>query len=215
MSKTSELAGRIEHTVLASDATSEQVVGAAREAARLGLYGLCVSPTRVRLAREALAGTSVALVTVVGFPSGAHRSTVEAFEAATAVSDGADEIDMVADLAAIRERDWRRLRTGVREVVRAVRPHPVKVILETPIWDPGRIVSAARAAQDGGASFVKTGTGVEGSATVEHVALLRRVVGPEVGIKASGGIRTRRMAEALVLAGADRIGTSRGPLLLG
>lgn len=206
----------IEHTLLAPAARAEEVRRAAREAVDHGLLGLCVSPTRVVEARRALGDAPVLLVTVVGFPTGAHGSKVKAFEAARAVDDGADEVDMVADLGAIVERDWRRLTDDVAAVVRVARPRPVKVILETARFDGGRVASAARAAVDGGAAFVKTSTGFDpaGGASVEAVARLRRMVGPDVGVKASGGIRSAEWARALIDAGASRIGTSQGPTLV-
>jgi deoxyribose-phosphate aldolase len=211
-----ELQPYIEHTLLAPTARIDEIRRAAFDAVQCGLFGLCVPPTWVPEARRALGDAPVVLVTVAGFPTGAHRSSVKAFEAARAVEDGAVEVDMVADLGAIVERDWRRVTHDVAAVVRAIRPSPVKVILETARFDAGRVASAARAAVDGGAAFVKTSTGFDaaGGASVEAVACLRRVVGSDVGIKASGGIRTADGAHALVEAGASRLGTSRGPALV-
>lgn len=207
----------IEHTLLSPTATRAAALKAAEDAARWGLRGLCVSPNRLQEVRPILAGTNVLVVTVVGFPSGAHASGAKAFEADLAVRDGAHEVDMVAPLGAIADRDWRAVARDVRAVVRAVGPGvPVKVILETSAFDLGRVVSAARAAVEGGAAFVKTSTGFgPGGASVAHVRALRRAVGRAVGVKASGGVRTVQQAVDLIEAGADRIGTSRGPALLG
>ena len=212
-----DLRAHIEHTLLAPIATASDVRRAAEAAVAADLKGLCVAPPWVSEARRVVTGTTVTLVTVAGFPTGAHGSEVKAFEAARAVEEGALEVDMVADLSAIADRAWARLARDVAMVARAIRPHPLKVILETARFDAGRTVSAARAAVDGGAAFVKTSTGFDpaGGATIDAVARLRRAVGPSFGVKASGGIRTAEQARAMIAAGATRIGTSRGPALLG
>ncbi len=151
------------------------------------------------------------MVTVVGFPLGASSTASKAFEAAEAVREGADEVDMVVDRGALRAGDDERVRADVRAVVEAVGGLPVKVILETSALDPSEIVRAARLAIEGGAAYVKTSTGFGGGgATVEAVRLLRDTVGPDRGVKASGGVRDVATARAMVEAGADRIGASAG-----
>ncbi|GAB2542497.1 deoxyribose-phosphate aldolase [Brachybacterium huguangmaarense] len=208
-------ASLVDHTLLSPTATRAQIEQLCREAEDLGFFSVCVSPTRVALAAERLAGTDVAVCTVVGFPSGAHLSAVKAAETSAAVADGAQEIDMVIDLGAAKDADWTHVESDIRAVVEAAGPALVKVILETCLLTDDEIVRACEASVRAGARFVKTSTGFSThGATVEHVALMRRTVGPDVGVKASGGIRTREALDAMVAAGASRIGASAGAALL-
>lgn len=209
---TVDLASRIEHTLLRPDASDADAQRTVEEARRSGLFGVCL-PGRVL--RKARGWGDMALVTVVGFPHGTASSEAKAAETRLAVRHGADEIDMVADLSAIREGAWLRLGQDVAAVVRAAAERPVKVILEAGMWSDRVRMQAARVSADSGARFVKTATGFLGpGASVDQVASLRAAVPPSVGVKASGGIRTREQALALGAAGADRIGTSRGPALV-
>ncbi|MGD8858400.1 MAG: deoxyribose-phosphate aldolase [Myxococcales bacterium] len=209
------LRAAIEHTLLAADATADQVRRLCDEALRQRFAGVCVNPTHVPRCRALLGGSPVRLVTVVGFPLGANRSQTKAYECALAVGEGADEIDMVLDLGAARAGDWERVKRDVSAVVEAATGQPVKVILETARLDDDQKRAACAAAVLAGASFVKTSTGFGGGgATTHDVALMRQAVGPGVGIKASGGIRTRAQALALLDAGADRLGTSAGLALI-
>jgi len=208
---TSSISRYVEHTLLDPEATGDDIDRLAAAAVEHDLFAICLAPTWVRRARAAVDGTNVSVVTVAGFPTGAHRSEIKAAEAVRGLDDGAVEVDMVVDLGAVRARAWDAVRRDVERTVQAVRPAPVKAIVETARFDAGRIVSAARAAVEAGAAFVKTGTGFAGGATLEAVELLRRVVGPDVGIKAAGGIRSHARGQAFLKAGADRLGTSHGP----
>lgn len=208
----SSLAGMIDHTLLAPEATPDDVRRLCDEAAELGVAAVCVSPSMVAVAVDALAGGSPAVASVVGFPSGAHLPAIKAAEAATAVGDGAAEIDVVAGLGLVTADD----RVGlVAELasVRAVAPPPVvlKVIVESALLADDQLAWVCRAAVDAGADMVKTSTGFHpaGGATTHAVRHMRAVVGPDVGVKASGGIRDAATALAMVEAGASRLGASR------
>lgn len=206
----SSLAERIEHTLLASDAPSSAFLQLVEDAEQAELLGICVPSRWVSLVRPKWSGL---LVSVVGFPLAGVRPEVRALEARLAIDDGADELDMVADLARLVEGADAAVQEDVEALVALGRP--VKVILETGQVDRSHWLRGAKLAVKAGASFVKTCTGFgRGRAEVDDVAALRATVGPKVGVKASGGIRTRAEAEALVAAGADRLGTSRGPQLL-
>lgn len=209
-------ASLIDHTLLAPDATADQVAALCREAIDDGFLTVCVSPTRVAQAAEQLAGQPPLVCTVVGFPSGAHLSAVKAAETAAAVADGADEIDMVLSLGAVKDGDWEAVRADIAAVVEAAGDALVKVILETALLSADEITRACEASEQAGAGFVKTSTGfAAGGATVEAVAAMRAAVGDRLGVKASGGIRTAEAFQAMVTAGANRIGASAGATLLG
>lgn len=211
------LARMIDHTLLAPEATGEDVARLAREAARLGAGAICVSPSRLPLAAGTLA-PGIALAAVAGFPSGAHPAAVKAAEAAAAVAAGATEIDMVIDLGAALAGRWAAVTAEVAAVRAAAGP-PVtlKVILETAVIGAGRIAAACAAAEAGGADFVKTSTGFHkaGGATTGAVTAMAAAVGGRLGVKASGGIRTAADALAMIAAGATRIGTSSTAAILG
>lgn len=216
LSSPERLRGAIEHTLLSPRATPAEVVGLCQEAATHGLFGVCVAPLHVAVARAALSSAAgPRLVTVVGFPLGASRPDVKAYECALAVDDGADEIDMVLDIGHLCAGDDRPVVGDVAAVVQAAAGRPVKVILETALLDVGQKRRACLAAEAGGAAFVKTSTGFAGGgATVDDIVLMRATIGDRLRIKASGGIRSRKFALSLLDAGADRIGTSRGVALL-
>ncbi len=219
-----ELARLIDHTALKPDTTEARIRTLCDEARHYGFAAVCVNPCYVPLAAELLQDSPVAVCTVVGFPLGANRTAIKAAEAEQAIRDGAAELDMVLNIGFLKSGQLREVLEDIRavvEVARAARPPAgrdrilVKVILETALLTDAEKEHACRLALEAGADFVKTSTGFAGGgATVEDVALMRRVVGDRVGVKASGGIRTRAQAEALVAAGASRLGTSAGVALV-
>lgn len=207
------LASLVDHTALAPETTTADVERLCGEAVEHGFAAVCVNPVHVPRAASELADTGVAVATVVAFPLGAHPPGQKAREAREALEMGAGELDMVADLAALREGRWEVLAEEVRSVADVAAGRGlVKVILETAILEPRQILKAARVAAAAGADFVKTSTGFHaaGGATAGAVALLRMGAGPDVGVKASGGIRTCQDALRMVASGATRIGTSSG-----
>ncbi len=199
----------IDHTLLKSDATRMDVLRAVEEARFYETASVCVNPCYVSLVREHLLGSGVKICTVVGFPLGATSTAAKAVETALAVRDGAEEIDMVINVGLVKDGAWDEVRSDIAAVVAAAKPALVKVILETCLLSDDEKARACEAAKDAGAAFVKTSTGLSaGGANVEDIMLMRRVVGPDMGVKASGGIRTREQAEAMIRAGATRIGCS-------
>jgi len=208
------LARAIDHTLLTPEATAADIVALCTEANELGVGAVCVSPTWVALAH---ASTGIAIASVVGFPSGNHLPSIKAAEAAQAVSDGASEIDMVANLGWISNGDWSNLENEVASVRRAIGENVLlKVILETGLWSSEQITQACTKSVAGGADFVKTSTGFHkvGGASLEAVRTMREAVGASIGVKASGGIRTTADALAMVEAGASRIGASASRAIL-
>lgn len=207
-----ELASRVDHTLLRPDASRTAVEQLCREALAFGFASVCVNPCHVATVAAKLRGSGVKTCTVIGFPLGASTTAVKAFEAADAIRNGADEIDMVLNVGALLDGDSETVTRDIRAVVEAASGKAlVKVILETCLLDDDHKRLACRCCMDAGADFVKTSTGFsKGGATVEDVALLRATVGARLKVKASGGIRTRETAEAMVQAGADRLGTSSG-----
>ncbi|WP_373741454.1 deoxyribose-phosphate aldolase [Neisseria sp.] len=206
----------IDHTQLAAAATRAQIEKLCREAAEYGFWSVCVNPSRVAEAKALLAGSGVKVCTVVGFPLGASSTQTKAFETRAAVADGADEIDMVMNIGLAKDGDWAAVRADIAAVAEAAKPALLKVILETCLLTPEEIRRACECAVAAGADFVKTSTGFStGGAKAEDVRLMRECVGASFGVKASGGIRTAADLEAMVAAGADRIGASAGAALLG
>ncbi|MBO9541701.1 deoxyribose-phosphate aldolase [bacterium] len=204
------LARMIDHTLLKADATEADIRKLCAEAREHVFASVCVNPANVALAAQLLAGSEVKVCTVVGFPLGASAPEVKAFETAQAIKDGASEIDMVLNVGALKSGQPERVQQDIRAVVDAC-PEGVitKVILETCLLTDDEKVTACLLAQAVGADFVKTSTGFStGGATVHDVALMRRTVGPDMGVKASGGVRDRETALAMVEAGATRIGAS-------
>ncbi len=205
------IAAYIDHTLLSPTATREDIARICEEARTYGFATVCVQPVRVAQAAKLLAGTAVGVCTVVGFPHGANGGAAKAAEAARALKDGATEIDMVMNLGAAKDGDWATVAEEIAAVKKAVGAHVLKVIIETSQLTDDEIVAACRAAVQAGADFVKTSTGFTGGgATVEAVALMRRTVGAAARVKASGGIRDYACAQAMIAAGADRIGASAG-----
>lgn len=205
----------IDHTLLKPEATRADVEALITEALALGTYSVCVSPSMLPIPVPENADLKVAAV--CGFPSGKHDSTVKAVEAAQAVRDGADEIDMVIDIGAAKEGRYDHVQRDIA-AVRAAAPSPVvlKVIIESAALDDDEIVACCVAAVDAGADFVKTSTGFHpaGGATVDAVRLMKETVGDRAEVKASGGVRTFEQAEAMIAAGATRLGVSGSRSLL-
>lgn len=206
MTTRAEIAAIIDHTLLRPEATAEQVSALVAQAAALGAFSVCVSPSRLPL--QVPPGLAVA--TVCGFPSGAHAAAVKAAEAAGAVAAGADEVDMVVNLGLVKESRFDAVEDEIRTVKEACGRALLKVIIESAALDDDEVVACCRAAEAAGADFVKTSTGFHpaGGASVHAVALMRRTVGRRLGVKASGGIRTAADALAMVEAGASRLGVS-------
>jgi deoxyribose-phosphate aldolase len=204
------LASMIDHTLLKPDASREDVETLCREAGQFCFASVCVNPNWVPLCAQMLRGAGVKVCTVIGFPLGAHLPDVKAYEARRAVEQGATEVDMVINIGALKSRDYALVENDIRGVVQSVgKDTVVKVILETSLLTRDEKVMGASLAKAAGADFVKTSTGFStGGATVEDVRLLRETVGPDLGVKASGGIRTPEDARAMVEAGASRIGAS-------
>ena len=208
-----ELARFIDHTLLAPEATRDEVLATCRDAAEWQVAAVCLSPSWLPLPVGVL-GEGVRVCTVVGFPSGAHTSTMKAAEAAEAVRNGADEIDMVVNLGLVRAGDWRGVESDVRAVRNAIdlvaSGRVLKVICESAALSDDELRNTCRAAVAGGTDFVKTSTGFHkaGGATERAVAIMRETVGNDIGVKASGGVRTTAAALAMIAAGATRIGAS-------
>lgn len=211
----SELAKYVDHTLLKTDATPEQVSALLEEAKVLGTYSICVSPSMLPVEGEQ---GDVHIATVCGFPSGKHHPGVKAVEAARSVVEGADEIDMVIDIAQLKAGRADLVQQDI-EQVRAAAPKPVilKVIIESAALTDDEIVAACKASEAAGADFVKTSTGFHpaGGASVEAVKLMRETVGDRLGVKASGGIRDYETAVAMINAGASRLGLSGTAAVLG
>ncbi len=207
-----DLASTIDHTLLKPDATEAEIRKICVEAREYHFASVCVNPHWVDVCAAELRGSSVAVCTVVGFPLGATTTATKAFEAAEAVRRGATEVDMVINIGALKSGDLDTVHDDIEGVVRAVAGQAcVKVILETALLNDDEKVTACALAKEAGAHYVKTSTGFAGGgATVEDVRLMRRVVGSDLGVKASGGIRDRETAEAMIEAGANRIGASAG-----
>lgn len=205
----SDLAGAIDHTLLKPDARREELERLCDEAARYKFASVCVNPSWVRLCKTLLSGTGVKVATVIGFPLGATSTAAKEAEAHEAVAAGADELDMVINVGALKGGDLSRVLDDIKAVVRAAQGRVVKVILETALLTDEEKVKACELSRDAGAQFVKTSTGFgPGGATVHDVELMRRVVGPHLGVKASGGVRDHETAARMVAAGASRLGTS-------
>ena len=202
----------IDHTLLRPEASKEQIRKLCPEAAEYGFHSVCVNSSYVYYCAGLLKGTDVKVCTVIGFPLGAASTAVKAAETRAAVSDGAGEVDMVIHVGMIKSGDWDYVRQDIASVVEAASGRAiVKVILETCLLTKEEIVEACKICKEAGADFVKTSTGFStGGAKEEDVSLMRKTVGPDMGVKASGGIRSLEDAARMVKAGADRLGTSSG-----
>ncbi len=207
-----ELAQYIDHTLLRPDATRDEILKLCDEAKEYGFASVCVNPCWVSLCAEQLRGTNIDVTAVIGFPLGANRAEVKAMEAELAVTDGARELDMVINIGALKSGMLELVRDDIKGVVRAAKGQAlVKVIIETALLTDEEKVQACAIAKLAGADYVKTSTGFsKGGATVRDVALMRQVVGSELGVKASGGIRSAEDLMKMLSSGATRIGASAG-----
>ena len=207
-----QMAKYIDHTLLKPDATIDAVAKLCAEAIAYGFKAVCVNSGHAAYIAGKLQGTGVAVCTVVGFPLGAMQMRAKAFEAENAIAEGASEIDMVLNIGALKSGDRRAVEADIRAVRQAAAgPIVLKVIIETCLLSAEEKVQACKIAKNAGADFVKTSTGFSsGGATVEDVALMRKTVGRQMGVKASGGIKDWATAAAMIRAGATRIGTSSG-----
>ena len=205
-----QVAAAIDHTLFKPDTTREQIVQLSEEAIFFGFAAVAVNPCWINLAASILQGTSVKVATTIGFPLGANLSTVKRFEAFEAVRLGAQELDMVINIGALKSGDRTLVQSEIESVAEVAHSHNaiLKVILETPLLTLEEKILSCQLSLAAKADFVKTATGFLGSATAEDVALLRGVVGDQAGVKASGGIRTAAAVNEMLDAGADRIGTS-------
>ena len=208
-----DIAHMIDHTLLKADASQEQIAQLCYEARKYGFAAVCVNPANVKLAAQLLKSAPVAIAAVVGFPLGATSPEVKSYEAQQAIEDGATEIDMVINVGALKSKDYELVERDIATVTRTCHNNRAvcKVIIEAALLTDEEKVKACQLAKAAGADYVKTSTGFgPGGATVEDVALMRRAVGPEMGIKAAGGIRSLEAVKQMVEAGATRIGASAG-----
>ncbi|REB09980.1 deoxyribose-phosphate aldolase [Sporosarcina sp. BI001-red] len=210
------IAKMIDHTLLKADATKEQVIELCNEAKQYEFASVCLNPTWVKMAAELLKGTSVKTCTVIGFPLGATTSDVKAFETRNAIENGASEIDMVINIGALKSGDTKSVQQDIEAVVNAAAGNAiVKVIIETSLLTDEEKRTACELAVLAKANFVKTSTGFStGGATIEDVKLMRSTVGPKMGVKASGGVRSLEDLTAMKEAGATRIGASSGVAIM-
>ncbi|ADE31413.1 deoxyribose-phosphate aldolase [Streptococcus suis] len=205
----------IDHTILKPETTQEQVEKILAEAKEYDFASVCVNPTWVALAAESLKDSDVKVCTVIGFPLGANTPAVKAFETKDAISNGADEIDMVINIGALKTGNYDLVLEDIKAVVAASGDKLVKVIIEACLLTDDEKVKACQLSQEAGADYVKTSTGFStGGATVADVALMRKTVGPDMGVKASGGARSYEDAIAFIEAGASRIGASSGVAIM-
>ena len=205
----------IDHTILQPETTKEQVAQILAEAKEYDFASVCVNPTWVAYAAQELKDSNVKVCTVIGFPLGANTPALKAFETKDAIENGADEIDMVINIGALKSKNYDLVLEDIKAVVEASGEKLVKVIIETCLLTEEEKVKACQLSKEAGADFVKTSTGFStGGATVEDVALMRKTVGPDMGVKASGGARSYEDAIAFIEAGATRIGASSGVAIM-
>lgn len=207
-----ELKKYIDHTILATDATEDKLDKIIAEAKEYDFMSVCVSPLWVSKCAQALKDTDVKVCTVIGFPQGTHTTATKVFETKDAIANGATEVDMVIPVGLLKQGNLEAVRADIAAVVEAAKGKALtKVIIETCLLTDEEIVTVCKICKEVGADFVKTSTGFsKGGATVHAVALMRQTVGPDMGVKASGGVRTFADAKAMIEAGANRIGTSNG-----
>ncbi|MDJ1112039.1 MULTISPECIES: deoxyribose-phosphate aldolase [Macrococcus] len=209
------LAKYIDHTALKPETTKAQIAQLAQEAREYEFMSVCVNPSHVKYAKSLLEGTDVLVCTVIGFPLGANTPAVKAFETKDAIANGAGEVDMVINIGALKDKNYDLVAEDIKAVVDAAGDVTTKVIIETALLTDEEKVKACEIAQAQGADFVKTSTGFSsGGATKEDIALMRKTVGPDMGVKASGGVRSYEDVMAMVEAGATRIGASAGVQIL-
>lgn len=213
---TKKYAKMIDHTLLKAEATKEQIEKLCAEAKQFGFASVCVNPTWVKYCSELLQNTDVLVCTVIGFPLGANTSAVKAFEAKDAIANGAKEVDMVINIGALKDKNYDLVQADIAAVVEAAKGSAiVKVIIETCLLTEEEKVKACELSVAAGADFVKTSTGFStGGATAEDIALMRKTVGPDLGVKASGGVRNLEDMKKMIEAGATRIGASSGVAIM-
>lgn len=204
------IAAMIDHTILKADATKEQIIKVCEEAREYQFCSVCINPAWVKEASARLKGSDVKVCTVIGFPLGATTSAVKAFETKDAIENGAEEVDMVINIGKLKDGDLDYVEEDIKAVVEAAKGKAlVKVIIETSLLTDVEKETACKLAVKAGADYVKTSTGFStGGATVEDIKLMRKTVGPDIGVKASGGVRDREATLAMIEAGASRIGAS-------
>jgi len=207
---TTNIAAMIDHTLLKPEATRQQIVSLCQEAKEYKFASVCVNPTWVGTAKELLQGSGVMVCTVIGFPLGATTSETKAFETKNAIENGAEEVDMVINIGALKDHNDELVEKDIRAVVEAAKGKAhTKVIIETSLLTNEEKIRACELAVKAGADFVKTSTGFStGGATAEDIALMRKTVGPDLGVKASGGVRSTEDVQKMIEAGATRIGAS-------
>jgi deoxyribose-phosphate aldolase len=212
-----KIAGLIDHTALKPDTTKEQIEKLCNEAAEYGFASVCVNPSYVKLCSELLKDSNVKVCTVIGFPLGATTTAAKVAEASEAMNNGANEIDMVINVGALKSGDFTFVKNDIEAVVQAAKDRAlVKVILETCLLTEEEKIMCCNICKEAKADFVKTSTGFStGGATVEDIRLMRSIVKPYLGVKASGGIRDYKTAKAMVDAGAGRIGASASVAITG
>ena len=209
------IAKYFDHTILKPSATAAEVKIICGEAIGYGFFSVCINPVHVKTVKTLLTGTEVKVCSVVGFPIGAHTSFIKAKETEQAITDGADEIDMVINVGALKDKEFDFVESDIQSVVKAAAGKIVKVIIETCLLEESEIIKACRIARQAGAHFVKTSTGFAGGgATAADVALMRKTVGTDLQIKASGGIKTLEDTRKMIDAGANRIGASAGVAIM-
>lgn len=205
------MAAYIDHTLLKPEAKREDIIKLCSEALQNNFYAVCINSSYVQTAVSELKDSAVKVCAVIGFPLGATTTATKAFEAAEAIASGAEEVDMVIHVGALKGGEEDYVRGDIAAVVKAARGKTVKVIIESGLLTDSEKVLACRLAKEAGAGFVKTSTGFgPGGATVGDIRLMRETVGPDLGVKASGGVRTLEAARLMIEAGATRIGTSSG-----
>ena len=210
-----EMASYIDHTLLQPDASRDDILQICREAVKYRFASVCVNPSWIPLVSKQLKGTEVKTCSVISFPLGSETPEMKAMEASYVIGQGADEVDMVINIGAVKDKNWDFVRDDIKAVVDASKPAIVKVIIETCLLTDEEKVKACQLSEEAGAAFVKTSTGFStGGATIQDIKLMRRTVGDRLQVKASGGIRTPEFAKELVEAGADRIGAGNGIVLL-
>ncbi|MFY4774875.1 deoxyribose-phosphate aldolase [Metabacillus sp. RGM 3146] len=207
-----KIAKMIDHTALKAETTREQVEKLCEEAKQHHFASVCINPTWVETAAKLLDGSDVKVCTVIGFPLGANTPETKAFETKDAIEKGAAEVDMVINIGALKGKDYDLVERDIKSVVEAAKGKALtKVIIETSLLTDDEKVKVSELAVKAGADFVKTSTGFStGGATVQDIRLMRKTVGPDIGVKASGGVRDRKGAEEMIEAGATRIGASAG-----
>ncbi|TCN24657.1 deoxyribose-phosphate aldolase [Mesobacillus foraminis] len=216
MTTQNNIAGMIDHTLLKANATEEQIRQLCEEAKEYRFASVCVNPCWVKYCSSILKGSGVKTCTVIGFPLGANTYETKAYETKTAIEHGAEEVDMVINIGALKSGDDERVERDIRAVTEAAKGKALtKVIIETSLLTDDEKIRACKLAVKAGADFVKTSTGFsDGGATVEDVTLMRNTVGPDIGVKASGGVRSPEDAKKMIDAGATRIGASSGAAIV-